>query len=101
MIVFEGEDPRAGAPAPERLPSPFAAPPHPLAQRAAEELRTFVETLGLDLATGGKMFGVLVVSDGERVGYLRAFSGMLGGRWHVDGFVGPTFDLAARDAFWP
>lgn len=90
---------------PARIPSPFdPGPPHPLAQRAADELRRL-----LDSPTGpwqpgerGKMFGVLVVKDGEgRVGYLRAFSGMLDGRWLRDGFVGPTFDLAARDAFWP
>jgi tRNA pseudouridine32 synthase/23S rRNA pseudouridine746 synthase len=50
----------------------------------------------------GKMFGVLVVADGAgRVGYLAAFSGMLAGRWLVDGFVGPLFDLAAREATWP
>lgn len=48
----------------------------------------------------GKMFGVLVVRDGDRVGFLRGFSGMVDGRWLVDGFVPPTFDLAARDAFW-
>jgi tRNA pseudouridine32 synthase/23S rRNA pseudouridine746 synthase len=49
----------------------------------------------------GKMFGVLVVRarDG-RLGYLRAFSGMLDGTWHVPGFAPPLFDLAARDAFW-
>ena len=48
----------------------------------------------------GKMFGVLVVRDGDRVGFLRAFSGMVDGRWLIDGFVPPAFDLAARDAFW-
>ncbi len=48
----------------------------------------------------GKMFGVLVVRDGDRIGFLRAFSGMVGGEWLVDGFVPPAFDLAARDAFW-
>ncbi|MBV8757309.1 MAG: RluA family pseudouridine synthase [Deltaproteobacteria bacterium] len=44
------------------------------------------------------MFGVLVVDDGA---VLAAFSGMLDGRWHVDGFVGPAFDSGARDSFWP
>jgi tRNA pseudouridine32 synthase/23S rRNA pseudouridine746 synthase len=48
------------------------------------------------------MFGVLVVRDAAgRLGYLRAFSGMLGGRWDVPGFAPPAFDAAARDAFWP
>ena len=50
----------------------------------------------------GKMFGVLVVADREgRLGWLAGFSGMLDGRWHVDGFVPPLFDVAARDAVWP
>jgi tRNA pseudouridine32 synthase/23S rRNA pseudouridine746 synthase len=48
------------------------------------------------------MFGVLVVQapDG-RIGYLKAFSGMLAGRWTLPGFAPPVFDEAARDAFWP
>jgi tRNA pseudouridine32 synthase/23S rRNA pseudouridine746 synthase len=48
------------------------------------------------------MFGVLVVADGGgRIGYVAAFSGMLGGRWSVDGFVDPVFDLERRHATWP
>lgn len=102
----------APAQVPVRLASPFApGPPHPLAHRAAEALRLELRrgelARGLDLGVldkpgGGKMFGVLVVSapDG-RVGYLRAFSGMLGGQWRLDGFAPPLFDAAARDAFWP
>ncbi len=81
---------------PARVPSPFALPPHPIAVRAAEALRA---TLGS--RTEGKMFGVLVVRDGDRVGYLCAFSGMLDGAWDIPGFVGPVFDAVARDAFWP
>ncbi|MDQ3265353.1 MAG: RluA family pseudouridine synthase [Myxococcota bacterium] len=39
------------------------------------------------------MFGVLVVRDRDgRLGYLQAFSGMLAGRWEVEGFVPPLFD---------
>lgn len=80
---------------PARFPSPFAVPPHPLALRAVAEL-------SVGELREGKMFGALVVRDRDgRLGYLRAFSGMLDGRWHRDGFVGPTFDEAARDAFWP
>ena len=80
---------------PAQMPSPFAVPPHPLALRAIHEL-------GIQPLREGKMFGVLVVRDREgRLGYLRAFSGMLDGSWDRDGFVGPVFDVAARDAFWP
>jgi len=103
-------DPPCAA-APTTFASPFdPGEPHPLARRAADEL---IAALGrragrdaLDAAGGGKMFGVLVVAaPGEgragRLGYLRGFSGMLGGAWHVPGFVPPLFDAAARDAFWP
>lgn len=56
----------------------------------------------LDAPGGGKMFGVLVVATGDgRLGYLCAFSGMLGGRWHVEGFAPPLFDPVSRDTFWP
>ena len=96
MITFFDPQPALDE-LPRRVPSPFATPPHPLALRASRELARTVPALA-----EGKMFGVLVVRDrGGRVGYLRAFSGMLDGRWDVPGFVGPAFDAAARDAFWP
>ncbi|MCY1032287.1 RluA family pseudouridine synthase [Corallococcus sp. BB11-1] len=91
---------------PARLPSPFApGPPGSLARSAAEALQQRLRRErweALDAPGGGKMFGVLVVAapDG-RVGYLSAFSGMLGGGWNVEGFVPPLFDPVARDAFWP
>jgi len=110
MTYFEPRP--APAQVPARLASPFdPAPPHPLARRAAEELQALLRrseaASGLDLGAldapgGGKMFGVLVVAaEDGRIGYLRAFSGMLGGRWHVDGFAPPLFDPLARDTFWP
>ncbi|MBN1203725.1 MAG: RluA family pseudouridine synthase [Myxococcaceae bacterium] len=97
---------------PVRLANPFAeGPPHTLARRAAEELQrrlrrgdlgAGIDLGALDTPGRGKMFGVLVVAAEEgRVGYLSGFSGMLGERWRVDGFVPPLFDLVARDAFWP
>jgi tRNA pseudouridine32 synthase / 23S rRNA pseudouridine746 synthase len=90
---------------PERIPSPFATVPHPLAQRAADVVKA--ELAGglareLGLAEDGKMFGVLVVrDDAGRIGFLRAFSGMVRGRWELPGYVPPAFDAVARDAFWP
>ena len=88
---------------PARMPSPFAAdPPHPLARRAIAELLAELGDAPLDAGGGGKMFGVLVVEDAAgRVGALRAFSGMLRGRWFVDGFAPPLFDPIARDRCWP
>lgn len=103
MIRFDPQPSRAELP--ERMPSPFVLPPHPLAMRAAEALKR--DLSGLDLATldrpgAGKMFGVLVVADtAGQLGYLQAFSGMLEGRWEVAGFAPPTFDAQAKDAFWP
>jgi tRNA pseudouridine32 synthase/23S rRNA pseudouridine746 synthase len=104
------------SPAPDQIPDLFPSPfdelgPHPLARAAAmalqAELRTGsiapgLSTRLLEGPDGGKMFGVLVVQspDGE-VGFLRAFSGMLAGRWDVEGFVPPLFDRAARESFEP
>ena len=87
---------------PARFPSPFESTPHPIAQRAAARLVEQLRDWPGESDGGGKMFGVLVVAapDG-RVGFLRGFSGMLGRRWHVPGFVPPLFDVAARDTFWP
>ena len=99
-------DPQPGAhDVPARMPSPFVpGPPCPLAQRAAERLRAELPAevaRTLETPGGGKMFGVLVVADREgRIGFLRGFSGMVGRSWHLPGFVPPTFDEAARDAFW-
>ena len=95
MIVWLDPQPADGD-VPRVMPSPFAEAPHAIAVRAARELMARVGP------AEGKMFGVLVVrAAGGRVGYLRAFSGMLDGRWDVEGFVPPVFDAAARDAFWP
>lgn len=94
---------------PERFASPFdPAGPHPLARRAAEALQDALRRgelaggLGFDTPSGGKMFGVLVVAGPDgRVGYLRGFSGMLGGAWNLEGFVPPLFDEAALSRIWP
>lgn len=104
-LAAEAADPRPGDP----FPSPFDdAGPSPVARRAAHllqaELRSGLDEAGLaadafDSAQGGKMFGVLVARapDG-RLGFLRAFSGTLGGHFDVPGFAPPVFDRAARDA---
>ncbi|AKQ63966.1 Ribosomal large subunit pseudouridine synthase A [Myxococcus hansupus] len=100
----------------EHLPGSFPHPfdegaPHALARRAAELLQAALRAGDiapglpascLDSAEGGKMFGVLVAQapDG-RVGFLRAFSGMLAGRWDVSGFVPPLFQRDAREQLEP
>jgi tRNA pseudouridine32 synthase / 23S rRNA pseudouridine746 synthase len=90
---------------PAQMPSPFDHAVHPLARRAAAIVRAQIEASArawrLHEGDGGKMFGVLVVEAADgRIGFLRGFSGMLDGRWHVDGFVPPVFDETARDAVW-
>lgn len=90
---------------PTRFPSPFATPPHPLAVRAASYLIDDLTTGQLgglgDAADEGKMLAVLVVrAPGGALGYLRGFSGMLGGRWRRPGFVPPLFDEDARAPWW-
>jgi tRNA pseudouridine32 synthase/23S rRNA pseudouridine746 synthase len=91
----------------EAFPSPFdELGPHALARQAAEvmqaQLRAGLVAPGIPTAMlegpeGGKMFGVLVVQEPDgRLGFLRSFSGMLAGRWEVEGFVPPLFDREAR-----
>jgi tRNA pseudouridine32 synthase/23S rRNA pseudouridine746 synthase len=90
-----------------RFPTPFDRKAvHPLARRAATELMaelrsSYATAWRLHDAGNGKMFGVLVVaaSDGT-MGFLRAFSGMMNGRWDVPGWAPPTFDHAQRDRVW-
>ena len=94
-------------PVPEIFPDPFRPSFHPLARKAASLLQNRLENEtipGHDFFApeGGKMFGVLVVRDSSnRIGFLSAFSGMLGGKWTQPGFVPPVFDPAERDSFFP
>ncbi len=93
---------------PEVFPTPFRqGAPHPLAARAATELQASLDA-NPDITPsmvrgplGGKMFGVLVVRvpDG-RLGYLRGFAGMVGGRRDLPGFVPPAFDTTAHERLW-
>lgn len=96
----------------ETLQSPFdELGPSALARRAAAVLQHELRSgdvgqeallASLEQPGGGKMFGVLVVEDGHgRYGFLRAFSGMLAGRFDVPGYAPPIFDRAARAAIEP
>ena len=86
---------------------PFRYVPHPAVTKAA---RLVIENIESDQALSeafaeGKMLGVLVCSipedrsaaipgtDRKSLLYLAAFSGNVGGRSHIDGFVPPIFDL--------
>ena len=89
--------------APGRFINPFYYSPHPLCVMAAQEVRAMLSsdsTVAADAAKG-KMFGVLVIRDGDGVlGYLAAFSGLLAGRNNVPGFVPPVFDLQSPTGYF-
>ena len=96
--------------------SPFSLPPHPLAQTAAKEVTDRVHAYmdahpESELHRQGKMFGVLVYSDRQSsiiknevnralaaennqlpITYLSAFSAMLDGSYHHEGFVPPVYE---------
>lgn len=109
--TFSGVIPFAPAPDPAERPARFPTPfdrkaVHPLARRAASELigalhSPHASAWRLREPGNGKMFGVLVVAapDGT-LGYLRGFSGMIDGRWDLEGWAPPTFDRAQRDWVW-
>lgn len=81
---------------PERFTDPFRYAPHPLVETAAGMVIREIEGDPElhDAFMEGKMLGVLVVSDNiGRTGYLAGFSGNVGGRSHIDGFVPPIYDL--------
>ncbi len=103
---------------PEKFTYPFHYTPHPLCVLAAEEVKEYIasrkewqEELAL-----GKMFGVLVVlqkteeatdkvkeagtDEGNRIGYLAAFSGNLAGKNLHRYFVPPVYDLLQPQGFF-
>ena len=86
---------------PSSFTDPFRYIPHPAVRKAAAEVIELIEgsrELSADFAEG-KMLGVLVCKDAESktVGYIAAFSGNVGGRSIIDGFVPPIYDLLAPD----
>ena len=74
--------------------SPFDIPPHPSAQKAAEEVIEKVHAYmdahpESELHRCGKMFGVLVHPNG----YIAAFSAKLDGAYEHEGFVPPVYEM--------
>lgn len=88
---------------PSSFTDPFRYAPHPLVRHAASEV---IERIDSDQRLSaafkeGKMLGVLVCSDREgHPGYLAAFSGNVGGRSIIEGFVPPIFDLADPEGYF-
>lgn len=94
-------------PSAEELPHLFTYPfhytPHPLIQKAAAELRTHLLSCSSWQAElqGGKMFGVLLVRNAAgELGFLAAFSGLLGGSNRQPYFVPPVFDFLDPQGFF-
>ena len=91
---------------PLRFTFPFSYIPHPWAEAAAEEVMRDVRAYLLanpqsELFKQGKMFGVLVVeTPSGTIGYLRAFSAMLDGSYHHEGFVPPIVDISHPDGYF-
>ena len=80
---------------PDRFTYPFYYEPHPLCLLAAKEVQ---QELGRMVLTEGKMFGVLVVADGDdRLGFVAAYSGLLEGRNDWPYFVPPVYDAQQPD----
>ena len=86
--VFNFEEPRV-------FTDPFRYVPHSTVQEAAQLVMKRIDESELNSEfTEGKMIGVLVVKDKESsIGYIAAFSGNVGGRSMIEGFVPPIFDL--------
>lgn len=88
---------------PLRFNNPFHYRPHRLCLQAADEVKVLLSSdAGLAAeAAKGKMFGVLVVRDAcGSLGYLAAFSGLLGGRNVQPGFVPAVFDFHSPDSYF-
>ncbi len=89
----------------------MAYAPENVAMAAAEDLQAYLKREGAKLHDfykdqnkldgGGKMMGVLVVKTPDKqLAYLAGFSGKLGGKTLVPGFVPPIFDLLNIDNFF-
>ena len=84
-------------PKPAYFTDPFCYEPHPLCLLAAEEVKQELVRMPL---TEGKMFGVLVVEESEKLGFLAAYSGLLEGRNDWPYFVPPVFDAQQPDGYF-
>lgn len=82
---------------PEQFTDPFRYFPHPLVRQAAGLLMQEIEGRNEMKVwfSEGKMMGILLVAlpESDNIGYLAAFSGNVGGKSIIEGFVPPVFDL--------
>ncbi|NQX85524.1 MAG: RluA family pseudouridine synthase [Flavobacteriaceae bacterium] len=97
---------------PEKFTFPFYYEPHELSVIAAKEVQDyldaqtdFIHNFGLEsnhtALPIGKMFGVMIVkTKAGELGYLAAFSGKLGERNYIDGFVPPIYNVLNKEGFY-
>ncbi len=100
MQLFKNIDPQN---IPERMNNPFSYEPHPLCIEACRELQDELSQRNdwREEIDRGKMFGVLIVeADNSKIGYLRAYSGQIGGRSDWEGFVPAVFDYLQPDGYF-
>ncbi|MGM9791489.1 MAG: RluA family pseudouridine synthase [Candidatus Cryptobacteroides sp.] len=87
---------------PQKFTYPFRYVPHPLVEEAAGKLIGAIDSDPLlkYVFAEGKMLGVLVCEDPENgaLTTLNAFSGLVGGRSVLPGFVPPIFDTTTVPA---
>lgn len=91
-------------PAGMRFTYPFCYVPHEMIQEEAERLTAGINS-DAELRNAfaeGKMLGILMVEGPEdgSISFLHAFSGNVGGRSVVEGFVPPIFDLTEPDGHY-
>ncbi len=82
---------------------PFSYKPHPLCIEACRELQNELSQRNdwREEIDRGKMFGVLIVeADNSKIGYLKAYSGQIGGRSDWEGFVPAVFDYLQPDGYF-
>ena len=81
---------------PEDFTNPFRYFPHSLVKEAARIVIEEIETSDYlkSIFSEGKMAGILIIKDKDgNIGYLRGYSGNVGGRNDIEGFVPPIFNL--------
>lgn len=86
-------------PLPPRFTYPFCYEPHPLCLLAAAQLQRYLSSVDewKEEIEGGKMFGVLVVENEGRLGFLAAYSGLLCDSNDLPYFVPAVYDMMRPD----
>lgn len=88
---------------PERLNCPFYYEPADACKEAWNAVRKDIEAMEEwhEEISGGKMFGVMAVRTADgKTGFLRAYSGQIGGREDWPGWVPAVFDYLSPDGYF-